>query len=362
MVIGKGSRTEQVEGCTVTEVFCGIGGLTHGFIREGFRVAAGFDSDESCRYAYETNNAGAKFICKSIESMTADDLLKWYPDEHIKVLVGCAPCQPYSSYNQKVQDREEKWKLLDHFAALICAVRPEVVSMENVSNLVTYRNGSVYNDFVARLTPEGYHITSYPEVYCPDYGVPQRRTRLAFFASLFGTVELVEPTHSPEQYVKVRQAIGHTEPISAGEVSATDALHKASALSPLNLQRIRASVPGGTWRDWPEELIAECHKRDTGKYYNNVYGRMEWDELSPTITTQCYGFGNGRFGHPEQDRAISLREAALLQSFPEDYAFTEAGKPVYFKVVARHIGNAVPVELAKAIARSIKGHLEVHLD
>lgn len=185
---------------------------------------------------------------------------------------------------------------------------------------------------------------------------------MAFFASLFGTVELVEPTHSPEQYVKVRQAIGHTEPISAGEVSATDALHKASALSPLNLQRIRASVPGGTWRDWPEELIAECHKRDTGKYYNNVYGRMEWDELSPTITTQCYGFGNGRFGHPEQDRAISLREAALLQSFPEDYAFTEAGKPVYFKVVARHIGNAVPVELAKAIARSIKGHLEVHLD
>jgi DNA (cytosine-5)-methyltransferase 1 len=124
------------------------------------------------------------------------------------------------------------------------------------------------------------------------------------------------------------------------------------------LRRIKVSVPGGTWRDWPEELVAECHRKESGRGYSSVYGRMAWKDPSPTITAQCYGFGNGRFGHPEQDRAISLREAALLQTFPEDYEFVVPGDPVYIKVVGRLIGNAIPVELGRVIARSIERHLE----
>ncbi|MEH1955437.1 DNA cytosine methyltransferase [Nostoc sp.] len=143
----------------------------------------------------------------------------------------------------------------------------------------------------------------------------------------------------------------------AGQASKTDRLHQCSKLSPLNLQRIRASKPGGTWRDWSKDLIAKCHTKTSGKNYSGVYGRMEWDQPSPTITTQCFGFGNGRFGHPEQDRAISLREAALLQTFPADYEFVATDEPVVFAHVGRLIGNAVPVKLGKVIAQSILQHI-----
>jgi DNA (cytosine-5)-methyltransferase 1 len=119
-----------------------------------------------------------------------------------------------------------------------------------------------------------------------------------------------------------------------------------------------ASKPGGTWRDWDEDLVAECHQVDTGRGYASVYGRMSWDEPSPTITTQFFGFGNGRFGHPDQDRALSLREGAMLQGFPQDYQFVDPGKPVQFKKIGRLIGNAVPVKLANAIAAAVREHLE----
>jgi DNA (cytosine-5)-methyltransferase 1 len=145
--------------------------------------------------------------------------------------------------------------------------------------------------------------------------------------------------------------------LHAGESSSRDKLHTASMLSSKNLQRIKVSKPGGTWRDWPEHLVANCHRAESGRTYPGVYGRMEWDKPAPTMTTQCYGFGNGRFGHPEQDRAISLREAAIIQSFPRDYVFIPKDGEVSFKVLGRLIGNAVPVDLGRAIARSISEHL-----
>ena len=122
-------------------------------------------------------------------------------------------------------------------------------------------------------------------------------------------------------------------------------------LSELNLRRIRASKPGGTWRDWSAELQAACHQRESGETYPSVYGRMEWGKVAPTITTQCFGYGNGRFGHPDQNRAISLREAAMLQTFPEDYRFVSDGSPVRFNALGRLIGNAVPVLLGEIIGK-----------
>ena len=145
--------------------------------------------------------------------------------------------------------------------------------------------------------------------------------------------------------------------LSAGEAAPRDKLHVSSTLSEKNLKRIKVSKPGGTWRDWPEHLVADCHRAESGRTYPGVYGRMEWDKPAPTMTTQCYGFGNGRFGHPEQDRAITLREAAIIQSFPRDYAFIPDDGEVSFKVLGRLIGNAVPVDLGRAIARSINSHL-----
>lgn len=341
----------------VVDMFCGVGGLTHGLCLEGFNVVAGIDADDACEYVYEKNNDGARFIHRGIEKVKAQEILNLYPKGHIRVLVGCAPCQPYSRYTQKRRDETEKWKLLTDFADLVCEVKPDIVSMENVPELVNFKKGSVYKAFVDDLKAEGYFVTEYPDVYCPDYGIPQYRTRLVLFASRFGKIEIIESTHSPNRYRTVRQTIGHLEAIGAEQVSASDPLHRASKLSELNLRRIKASLPGGSWKDWPESLVAACHKRQTGKHYASVYGRMSWDEPAPTITTQCYGFGNGRFGHPEQDRAISLREAALLQTFPEYYEFAPQGGPYLVKRIGMLIGNAVPVELGRVIGRSIQRHL-----
>jgi len=351
-----------MENCSVVDLFCGAGALTHGFVLEGFRVVAGVDADGACKYAYEANNDGARFIHKNIEDVTAEEIRALYPEGHIRVLVGCAPCQPYSLYTRKKEDRGKKWRLLSRFADLICEVEPEVVSMENVPQLAAFRGGEIYRAFVDQLKAQGYDTKEYLEVFCPDYGIPQHRTRLVLFASKYGEIEIVPKTHSPAKYKTVQQTIGHLESLEAGQISKKDPLHRASVLSELNLRRIRAAVPGGTWRDWPEELVAECHRKKSGRGYVSVYGRMVWGEPAPTITAQCYGFGNGRFGHPVQDRAISLREAALLQTFPPGYEFVSPEDQIYIKVVGRLIGNAVPVELGRVIARSIKRHLADHLN
>jgi DNA (cytosine-5)-methyltransferase 1 len=154
--------------------------------------------------------------------------------------------------------------------------------------------------------------------------------------------------------------VGHLPALAAGKVDPDDRHHVAASLSDTNLKRIRISKPGGTWRDWDDDLVAECHRAASGKTYPSVYGRMVWDSEGPTITTEFYGFGNGRFGHPEQDRALSLREGALLQTFPPTYEFVAPDKPVQFNPIGRLIGNAVPVRLGRAVARSLKEHVEQH--
>ena len=166
-------------------------------------------------------------------------------------------------------------------------------------------------------------------------------------------IKLISPTHDKEHYITVRDTIGGLRPISAGEIDPSDPLHRTIALTPINLQRIKATPYGGSWHDWPDELILECHKKKGGKTYGSVYGRMEWDKPSPTMTTQCTGLGNGRFGHPDQDRAISAREAALLQTFPISYKFFPDEESVSITKASRYIGNAVPPKLGETIAQSV---------
>jgi DNA (cytosine-5)-methyltransferase 1 len=156
----------------------------------------------------------------------------------------------------------------------------------------------------------------------------------------------------------LKDAIGSLPPVESGEVCKSDPLHRTTKLSELNLQRIKASVPNGTWQDWDESLQLTCHKKGTGKSYQSVYGRMAWNEPSSTITTQFYNFGTGRFGHPTQNRALTIREAAILQTFPKDYKFYENDNEVFIKRLGVHIGNAVPVDLGYVIGKSIVAHLE----
>lgn len=155
----------------------------------------------------------------------------------------------------------------------------------------------------------------------------------------------------------VKDAIGHLPPVEDGVHHPDDFLHRARKLSDINKKRICATKEGGFWREWDKSLWLKCHKRKSGKEFRSVYGRMKWNEIAPTMTTYCVGLSNGRFGHPQQDRAITLREAALLQSFPETYEFIDNSKQYNLMTIARHIGNAVPVDLAVAVAKSIKKHL-----
>lgn len=338
---------------TCVDLFCGLGGLTHGLHRGGINVAAGIDIDPQCKFPYEHNNI-AKFIERDIHDLTGDDLDELWGVCSIRLLAGCAPCQPFSTYSRKSRQTKEdtKWDLVSDFGRLIQESQPDLVTMENVPQLLDHK---VFESFVDSLT--GYHI-SHSVIECSDYGVPQTRKRLVLLASKLGPIGLCTASHAGKpKKVTVRHAISDLRALSAGETDPKDRLHSACKLSDLNLQRIKASKPGGTWRDWDESLVAPCHRRATGATYPSVYGRMEWDSPAPTITTQCFGYGNGRFGHPEQHRAITLREAALLQTFPKSYKFLRPGERVCFSTLGRLIGNAVPVRLGEVVARSFVKHL-----
>lgn len=340
------------------DLFCGIGGLTHGLRKAGIKVKAGIDQDKSCEYAYKTNNK-AKFIGADISEIKGQDIIdKYWKNGEKRILAGCAPCQPFSTHSNKVKDEDKekgnKWNLLNEFKRLIEETSPEIISMENVPNLA---NKSIFTQFVDFLKNQNYFV-SYSNVYCPDYGIPQKRRRLVLLASKLGEISIIEKTHTPDNYRSTLDAIGYLPKVFAGERINDDPIHFTTNLTPKNIERIKSSKPNGTWLDWDESLRLACHKKETGNTYKSVYGRMAWDEPSPTITTQFYNYGTGRFGHPEQDRAITIREAALLQTFPKDYVFNKDEEDLSITKLGVHIGNAVPVDLGFVIGKSILKHLE----
>lgn len=339
-------------GCV--DLFCGAGGLTHGLIQAGVPVKAGVDVDEACRHPYETNHEGVTFHNRDVAALTAREVKSWFGQASLRLLAGCAPCQPFSSYSHRYDTiGSERWRLLAHFGRLVSELRPELVTMENVSTVMKH---GVFTDFVRTLRAQRYHLW-FDVVDCADFGLPQRRRRTVLLASRLGSIALRAPKQVRER--TVADALKRLPALRHGR-SGRDPLHVAARLSPLNEERIRASVPGGSWRDWPSHLVASCHRKHTGRKYPSVYGRMRWDEPAPTLTTQFYSFGSGRFGHPSQARGLSLREGAILQGFPDNYSFLPLGHPVQFKVLGRLIGNAVPVDLGRVIGESIIDHVTSH--
>jgi DNA (cytosine-5)-methyltransferase 1 len=341
---------------SAVDLFCGAGGLTHGLIWAGIRVEAGIDIDKDAEYAFRTNNPGVEFYDWDLTRTDYQEIACLFRPGTIRLLAGCAPCQPFSKLTNGA-GKHKDWDLLDHFARIVRGIMPELVTMENVPELAE-RGRDVYLHFVHTLEDCGYRVAA-EVVRCEEYGIPQSRRRLVLLASRLGNIAVPKgECRDPSHYRTVRQTIGELRPLAAGEADPDDPLHVASLLSPINLERIRATPrDGGTRRDWPEHLVLPCHRRPTGKTYGSIYGRMWWDKPAPTMTTLCTGIGNGRFGHPEQDRAITLREAALLQSFPRSYAFWPDGKKLNRTAVARMIGNAVPPKLAEALGRALLSHV-----
>ncbi|MDT0326955.1 DNA cytosine methyltransferase [Nocardiopsis lambiniae] len=335
------------------DLFCGVGGLSAGLQQAGITINAGIDIDETCSYPFEAN-IGASFLARDVREISAEHLNSIWAGNKVRLLAGCAPCQPFSSYRRGVDTSHESgWPLLAEFGRLIASTLPELVTMENVPRIA---KSEVFIEFLRKLRTNGYWV-DWKSCYGPRYGLPQHRRRLVLVASKLGPIKVPEGSLEPEDFATVRTAIGDLPSVASGERHELDPLHASRRLSDINMKRIAMSKPGGTWEDWPEELRAECHRRSSGSTFKNVYARMSWDDPSPTITTLATNFGAGRFGHPEQDRPITMREAALLQGFPRDYLFSKPGRMPQFAPVTRLIGNAVPPPLAKSIGSSLLNHV-----
>ena len=295
------------------------------------------------------NNANnAKFIEADITEYNFKDMQKFYSKNCIRVLVGCAPCQPFSAHNFKIgrKQNDSRWDLASYFIEAIKILKPSIISMENVRGFI---KTDVFKNLKEEIKKLKYQI-DYDVVNCADYGVPQNRKRLVFLGSKIGEIKIPEGKYYQKKHKTVVDTIKNLSKIKSGETCSRDNLHKALNLSPLNIERIKQSKPNGTWRDWDKKILPDCYKKESGQSYATVYGRMSWDKLAPTITTQFFNYGCGRFGHPKQNRALSLREGALLQTFPKTYDF---GNKVFVTKTAKHIGNAVPPELGISLGKAI---------
>jgi DNA (cytosine-5)-methyltransferase 1 len=338
----------QPSAIAAIDLFCGAGGLSLGLKQAGIDVVAGIDLDPACQFPYE-RNLRASFLLKDVGDVKGEELQKLWPKGKIRLLAGCAPCQPFSSHRRGANTRdEENWDLLSHFARLVEETKPELVTMENVTRLGKME---VFENFVAKLKELDYTV-DFGTLYGPEFGLPQERRRLVLVGSRLGPIALPKGNKDKTKFKTVKQTIGQLPRLKHGESDPNDLLHTARRLTPMNLKRMQASRPGGTWRDWPADLLAPCHKKASGASFQAFYGRMTWNSPSPTITTQSYNFGTGRFGHPEQDRSLTLREAAMLQGFPRSYRFVKAGEKPSMQAVGRLIGNAVPPAFGRAVGET----------
>ena len=344
---------------SVYDFFAGCGGASCGFQAAGMKISFALDFDADAQKTFTTNFPDAHFEFADIREISIDTIRSRVEAEKPNPVLfsGCAPCQPFSMQNTTRQefDQDERVPLLIRFGELVESCLPDLVFVENVPGLQKLDSDSQpFGGFLKRLTVAGYKVDCRP-ARLARYGVPQARRRLVLIASRHSAIYLPDETHGPgtknERYETVRDWISHLPPIQAGEEHKKVPNHKAANLSLRNMERVRATPEGGGHRDWPKHLRLECHKDFEG--YSDVYGRMSWESPASGLTTRCISYSNGRFGHPEQNRAISIREAACLQTFPEDFLFEGS-----MASMAKQIGNAVPVQLAKLVGENFIDHLK----
>lgn len=344
----------------VVDFFCGCGGTSAGFRAAGLRVSAGVDNDESSSRTFKRNFPEATFFADDLRNVKIKSIQSILDSESSPlVFAACAPCQPFSKQRRGSRAGDVRASLLMEFFPFVKALRPECIFIENVPGMQTGTSSETPLDrFRQAIEKLGYSMVTVV-VLSASFGVPQRRSRLIALASRVGDIDMPKPTHGPgtknPRYATVKDWIGDLPPLTAGDQNQRIPNHRAAGLSALNLRRIRATPEGGGRESWPSELISSCH---SGGYtgHTDVYGRMSWNSPASGLTTRCISYSNGRFGHPSQDRAISVREAASLQTFPRDFVFEGS-----WESMGRQIGNAVPVLLAEVFGRHIINHLAANI-
>ena len=358
---------------TAIDLFCGAGGLSAGLEMAGFEVLAGNDLFEAAGRTFELSHPRAVFLPGPIEDLTVDSLLDatgLKPGE-LTVLAGGPPCQAYSVYNHKRGMHDARASLFEQYLRLVDGLRPEWIVMENVTGIYSVADGKAVQTIKSKLAELGYAVQE-RTLRAEDFGVPQERRRVVFIGNRLGIpVSHPEPTHGPNTgnpFTTIRDAIGDLAVLENGEDrgrvayregdpsefqrkmrgnATTVANHAAPRLGKVNLERLPYIPPGGSWRDIPHDMLPAGMKLAKRSDHTKRYGRMTWEGLSCTVLTKC-DIHWGAYIHPEQDRAITVREAARLQAFPDWFEFVGSKTEQYVQV-----GNAVPPLLGKAIGDHI---------
>ena len=337
----------------VIDFFCGCGGTSAGLRDAGMKILAGIDNDPDAERTFTGNFPEAKFFLKDVRSLHPEDLFPVIPKDGPLLFSACAPCQPFTRQRTSRDRKDERVTLLDEIHRFVEAIRPSYVFVENVAGLqkIDPTEGPL-GRFFHLLDELGYKRDS-KILRAQDYGVPQYRRRFVLLASLLGPIEVPKKTHGPgtdhPEFETVWKWIGNLPSLEAGEASRKVTNHRAAKLSQINLERIRATPPGSGRESWPERLKLDCHRNYAG--HTDVYGRLHKDRPAAALTTRCISLSNGRYGHPTQNRALSVREAARLQTFSDAFEFSGS-----MGAMARQIGNAVPVKLASTVGDHVRQH------
>lgn len=334
------------------DFFCSGGGMTNGMIQAGIEVIAGIDFDNECRETYEKNNPGTRFILADVFELEEKKLqkdLSLKKNDNNLILIGCSPCQYWSIIRTEKKKSEKSKDLLGEFHRFVKFFNPGYVVVENVPGIASRKEESGLNNFIADLEKRGYIVES-KVVNLNDYGVPQTRKRFSLIASRV-TKKPIFPDPNQNK-LTVKDFLGQEngfQKIEAGHRDKSDFNHSCSRLSDKNIERLKGtSLNGGNALWWRKHDILGREKYK-GDGFRDSYSRMSWEKPAPTITTKFFSVSNGRFAHPEENRAISIREGATLQTFPKNYVFYSQS----FQNTARMIGNAVPPKYAESIGKSI---------
>lgn len=340
---------------TMIDLFSGCGGVTTGFKAKGFKVLAAVEFDRVTAQTYRLNHPEVALYVKDIRDISPEEIMARCKlgSGQLAVLSVCAPCQPFSKQN-RYRNADERASLVLEAVRFVEALHPLFLFVENVPGLK--QNPDILDRLVGDLEKLDYRVSAPAIVDAVDYGVPQFRKRFILLGTCLDIeLRIPEATHaSPKEaarlgkkeWLTVRDAFVRLQNLSSGEESNTDPLHKARKHTPLSLERLRHIPHNGGSRDsLPIELQLACHRNGRNVGYHDVYGRLDFDRPSNTLTTGCTNFTKGRFAHPTSDRAITPREAARLQTFPDTYRFYGS-----YEQISTQIGNAVPVKLAEIFA------------
>lgn len=329
-----------------------------GLKRAGFRVLAAVENEHNAFATYKANHPEVQAYRQDIRTVAGPDLLEHSAIQRVDLVSGCAPCQGFSSLTAKYRRHDPRNDLVYELLRLVTELRPRAVMMENVPGLAM-KGAAIFTALIATLRSLGYEI-SWDVLQVAGFGVPQRRRRLVLLGGLGFPIDIPPETHSRDgsgglmRWRTLRETIDDMprpltlpEAIAAGGPDTVN-WHVVRAISPLNQERLRQALPGKNWTAIASDLRPQCHRVDKAGYFANVYGRMEWDAPSVTITAGCTTPSKGRFGHPERNGTISVREAARIQTFPDDYVFDTP----HMDRVCSVIGNALPCDFAEVISRS----------